>query len=106
VDDHPRVLQEGVQTVSVGRNGAWERSKGVGHEVQEQEEKGGIEHQDEGGPWKKIRHAFPVPVERHCSKGDQEPGPQEKGSLLSRPEGGDSISVRQRLVGVFENVKE
>ncbi len=105
MDDHLRILQQGVEAEAVGgERSRLKRERGCGKDQQQQEEDldGGENRGRVGGK----AHIYLVAYAEHEAVGGQQPAPKQQRAFLSGPQRRELISGRQLAVGVVQDVAE
>ena len=105
MDDHLRILQQGIETKAVGGERAGlERKRGRGEDQQQQKED--LDGGEDGGRVGGEAYVYLVADAQHKAIGGQQPAPEQQRAFLPGPKRGELISSGKLAVGVVENVAE
>ena len=103
VDDHLRVLEEGIESVAVVWEGAGVKREGRGGEVEDGEEEDLNACENGSGVGVELDVAL-VGEAEYEAEGGEEPGPEEEGTFLAGPESGELVCAGEGAVGVLHDV--
>ena len=103
VNDHLRILEEGIEAVAVVGNCALQQRKWRGGKVQDREEEDLDAGHDGAGVGVELDVGFVGEAEDEAVNAEQ-PGPEKQGAFLAAPQGGELVGAGEGAVGVLQDV--
>ena len=103
VDDHLGILEQGIEAAAIGAHGALEQPERIGGEIYQSKKKYLHARQNYRRVGEQAGIGFVAQAEDEAVSG-QEKRPEEDGTFLARPEGGELIRSGKIAVAVMKDV--